>query len=127
MIDRQTLTNFRQDFKKAMEALEKQYGFIIDLGNITYSTYSATSFYGKLEVHEGDSRDDLNEQEFKKYCKSYGLDPEDYDRRFTYGGKDYIIIGIRPSKRKYPISCQQVQDGNTYAFTADMIRRLLGK
>ena len=124
MINRQTLTNFRQDFEKAMEALEKQYGFIIDLGSITYS---ATSFYGKLEVHEGDSRDDLNEQEFKKYCKSYGLDPEDYDRRFTYGGKDYIIIGIRPSKRKYPISCQQVQDGTTYNFTADTVRRVLGK
>lgn len=124
MIDRQTLDNFRQDFEKAMEALEKQYSFIIDLGNITYS---ATSFYGKLEVHEGDSRDDLNEQEFKAYCKTYGLDPEDYDRRFTYGGKDYIIIGIRPSKRKYPISCQQVQDGKSYTFTADMIRRLLGK
>ena len=57
----------------------------------------------------------------------YGLDYDDYDRRFTYDGKDYIIIGIRPSKRKYPISCQQVQDGKTYAFTADMIRRLLNK
>ena len=124
MIDRQTLDNFRQDFKKAMEALEKQYGFIIDLGDITYS---ATSFTGKLEVHEGESKDEVNEQEFKMYCKMYGLDPEDYDRRFTYDGKDYIIIGIRPSKRKYPISCQQVQDGKTYAFTADMIRRLLGK
>ena len=42
-----------------------------------------------------------NPKEFKMYCKSYGLDPEDYDRRFTYDGKDYIIIGIRPSKRKY--------------------------
>ena len=124
MIDRQTLDNFRQDFEKAMETLEKQYGFIIDLGNITYS---ATSFYGKLEVHEGDSRDDLNEQGFKAHCKTYGLDPDDYDRRFTYGGKDYIIIGIRPSKRKYPISCQQVQDGESYVFTADLIKRVLGK
>ena len=124
MIDKQTLTNFRQDFKKAMEALEKQYGFIIDLGNITYS---ATSFSGKLEVHEGDSRDDLNEQEFKTYCKMYGLDYDDYDRRFTYDGKDYIIIGIRPSKRKYPISCQQLQDGKSYAFTVDLIKRLLNK
>ena len=35
MIDKQTLTNFRQDFKKAMEALDKQYGFIIDLSNKT--------------------------------------------------------------------------------------------
>ena len=124
MIDNQTLTNFRQDFKKAMEALEKQYGFIIDLGDITYS---ATSFTGKLAVHEGESKDEVNEQEFKMYCKMYGLDPEDYDRRFTYDGKDYIIIGIRPSKRKYPISCQQVQDGESYVFTADLIKQVLGK
>ena len=124
MIDNQTLTNFRQDVKKGVEALEKQYGFIIDLGDITYS---ATSFTGKLEVREDDSRDDLNEQEFKMYCKMYGLDPEDYDRRFTYDGKDYIIIGIRPSKRKYPISCQQVQDGKSYVFTADLIKQVLGK
>ena len=124
MIDNQTLTNFRQDFKKAMEALEKQYGFIIDLGDITYS---ATSFTGKLEVREDESKDEVNEQEFKMYCKMYGLDPEDYDRRFTYDGKDYIIIGIRPSKRKYPISCQQVQDGKSYVFTADLIKQVLGK
>ena len=123
-MDIHTVSNFRQYFNKAMEVVEIQYGFIIDFGNITYS---ATSFSGKLEVHEGDSRDDLNEQEFKMYCKSYGLDYDDYDRRFTYDGKDYIIIGIRPSKRKYPISCQQVQDGKSYAFTADMIRRLLNK
>ena len=124
MIDRQTLENFRKDFEKAMEALEKQYGFVIDLNRITYTS---TSFTGKLEVHEGESKDEINEQEFKKYCTLYGLSSEDYDRRFTYDNKDYIIVGIRPSKRKYPISCQQVQDGKSYAFTVDLIKRLLNK
>lgn len=124
MINKQTLENFRQDFKKSMEALEKRYGFVIELGRITYT---ATSFTGKLEVHEGESKDDVNEQEFKKYCHMYGLDESDYDRRFTYQGRDYIVVGIRPSKRKYPIACQEVSSGTTYGFTAEGVKRALGK
>ena len=124
MIDRKTLENFRKDFEKAMEALEKQYGFVIDLNRITYTS---TSFTGKLEVHEGESKDEVNEQEFKKYCTLYGLSSEDYDRRFTYDNKDYIIVGIKPSNRKYPICCQQIQDGVTYSFTASCVRQALGK
>ena len=37
MIDKQTLENFRQDFQDAMKALEQKYGFVIELGRITYT------------------------------------------------------------------------------------------
>jgi hypothetical protein len=124
MIDRQTLENFRQDFNEAMKDLEQKYGFVIELGRITYTP---TSFTGKLEVHEGESKDDVNEQEFKKYCYMFGLDEQDYDRRFTFQGKDYIVTGIRPSKRKYPICCQEVQSGTTCGFTSECVRKALGK
>ena len=124
MIDRQTLENFREDFKKAMEDLESKYGFVIELGRITYTP---TSFTGKLEAKEGDSKDDVNEQDFKKYCSMYGLSKDDYDRRFTFQGHDYIIVGIRPSKRRYPICCTRVDNGTTYGFTAECVKRALGK
>lgn len=124
MIDKQVLQNFRDDFKKAMEDLEAKYGFVIELGSIRYT---ATSFTGKLEVNEGESKDDVNEQEFYKYCSMYGLEKSDYDRRFHFQGNDYVVTGIRPSKRKYPICCQQVQNGQTYGFTAECVKRALGK
>jgi hypothetical protein len=124
MIDRQTVENFHEDFNKAMEALEQKYGLVIELGRITYT---ATSFTAKLEAKEGDSKDEVNEQDFKKYCHMYGLSYDDYDRRFTFQGKDYIVVGIRPSKRKYPICCQEVQSGTTYGFTAEGVKRALGK
>jgi hypothetical protein len=122
MIDKQTLENFREDFQDAMKALEQKYGFVIELGRITYT---ATSFTGKLEVNEGESKDDVNEQDFYKYCSMYGLSKTDYDRRFDFQGKHYIITGIRPSKRKYPICCQCVEDGRTYGFTVEGVKRAL--
>ena len=124
MIDKQLLADFRKDFEEKMKDLEQKYGLVIALGSIRYLP---DRFEGKLECKEGESREDVNEQDFKKYCSSYGLSPEDFDRRFTYQGHDYIIVGVRPSKRKYPICCQRVDDGDTYGFTAELVRRCLGK
>lgn len=120
MIDKQTLQNFREDFEHAMESLEQKYGMVIELGSIHYT---ATSFTAKLEAKEGESKDDINEQDFKRYCKMYGLEETDYDRRFAFQGKHYIITGIRPSKRKYPICCLCVEDNVTYGFTVAAVKR----
>ena len=122
MITPQVLQDFREDFKQAMQALEQKYGLVIDLNTIHYT---ATEFNAKLVAKEGESRDDVNEADFKRYCRQYGLEPTDYDRRFTFQGKDYIVVGVRPSKRKYPICCQSVEDGRTYGFTAEAVKRAL--
>ena len=124
MIDKQTLENFRKDFAETVKTLEQKYGFIIELGTIHYT---ATSLEAKMTAKEGDSKDDINEKEFKKYCRMYGLDAEDYDRRFTFKGKDYIVVGVRPSKRKYPICCLEVSSGQTYGFTVAAVKQGLGK
>ena len=124
MIDKQLLADFRKDFEEKMKDLEQKYGLVISLGGIRYSP---DSFEAKLECKEGDSKDEVNEQDFKKYCHMYGLSYDDYDRRFAYQGDDYIIVGVRPSKRKYPICCTQVSSGETYGFTAETVKRCLGK
>ena len=125
MIDRQMLRNFRVDFAEAVKDLEAKYGIIIELGNIKFSI---DNFEAKLIAKEGDSKEDVNEAEFRSYCRSYGLEPSDFDRRFTYStliggdGEDYIIIGIKPSKRTYPIICRRVRDNKTYGFSANAIK-----
>ena len=122
MIDKQMLTNFRADFATAVKDLEQKYGVVITLEHITYT---ATSFSGKIEVKEGTSREDVNANEFKKLCRMYGLEPDDFDRKFTYQGEEYVVVGIRPSKSKYPIACQRVRDGQSFGFTTDTIKRCL--
>ena len=124
MIDKKMLQEFRNDFADAVKTLEQKYGIVIELGQISYT---ATSFDGKIKCREGASKDDANAADFRHYCKMYGLDEDDYDRRFTYGGDEYVIVGIRPSKRKYPIACTQLKSGQTYGFTAATVRQQLGK
>ena len=124
MIDKEMLRNFRNDFAEAVKDLEQQYGIVITLGRITFD---ATSFTGKLEAKEGESKDQVNEDTFKAHCREYGLAPTDYDRRFTHQGKDYIITGIYLRSHKYPICCLCLADNKTYRFTADGVKRAIGK
>lgn len=123
MIDRQMLKNFRADFAEAVKDLEQKYGLVIDLGNIKFGY---DHFEGKISCKEGDSKEDVNFAEFKKYCSMYGLKPEDFDRRITLTDRgttqDYVITGIRPSKRKYPICLRKVSDGTNWGWTPGPVR-----
>ena len=123
MIDKEMLRNFRKDFAEAVKDLEQQYGLVIELGKITYDV---DSFEGKITAKEGDSKEDINQAEWNKHCGTYGLRPEDFDKRITLTDRgvtqDYIITGIRPNKRKYPICLKRVSDGTNWGWTPGPVR-----
>ena len=124
MINTQMIKNFRADFAEAVKDLEKKYGVVIELKNINYAS---DNFEAKLQVTEGEDQYDVNRKEFIKNCKFYGLEQEDFDRRFTWKGKDYIIIGLNANRRKYPIACKCVTDGGNYSFPIDLLKKCLNK
>ena len=122
MINKQMIQDFRKDFTEAVKDLEKKYGVVIELGNIQYA---ADNFEAKLQVTEGEDQYDVNRKAFIRNCGAYGLNQEDFDRRFTYKNKEYVIIGINPNKRKYPIACKCLTDNITYNFPIDLLKRYL--
>ena len=100
MIDVKLLEEFKGDFKKLIKELENKYELVIELGTIHYSS---NSFSVKIEAKEGSDKDDVLEREFRTYCYKYGLKPSDYGRQVYVGAKKYTIVGIAPSRSKYPI------------------------
>lgn len=119
MITKELLQNFRSDFAKAVEELEKQYGLVIKLGNITYGF---DSFTGKIEVKEGASKEEVAKKDFEQNCSAVGLYPDDYLMTFTgSNGKKYQIIGVDLKKRKYPIIIRNVDTGETSRCTKNFI------
>ena len=113
----ETVRAFRNDFKEAVKQLEEKYHIVIDLGRITYDE---SSFRGQLTAKDGGSKDEVLANDFNKHCRMFGLGPEDLNRRFNYKGEMYEIIGIKPSKRKYPILCRKIADDSTILFTTDV-------
>ena len=128
MITAQMIQDFRKDFAQAVKGLEQKYGVIIELNKVKYAS---SYFEGKILVSEGEDKDDVRQQEFNRYCGLFGLKPEDFDRRITITDRgtteDYIIIGIKINKRKYPITLQKVSDGAEWNFTAYSVKKALGR
>jgi len=46
---------------------------------------------------------DLNEEEFKETHFLFNLPADSFGKEFTYGGKKYKLVGLKPNRPKYPI------------------------
>ena len=124
MIDKPMLLNFRKDFAEAVKTLEAKYGIVIELGNIKFGY---DHFEGKITAKEGNDKEDINQKDFNQYCRLYGLEPEDFDRRVTltdsHGTHDYIITGINPKNRRYPICLKRADNNSSWKWTAEAVRK----
>ncbi|WP_026498966.1 hypothetical protein [Butyrivibrio sp. WCD2001] len=82
-INKNTLTEFRRDFKEAVASLEEKYDVTISLGSISYSENDFTS---KLTVNNGHDKDDIAQREFDRDVWKYahlGLGKGMYKRIFV--------------------------------------------
>ena len=98
-----TLPQFREDFAKAVAALEAQYGVSIRLGNITYNT---NDFHTRLEVKnvgtdETSSKELWLAEQNKVYRKNTLVKKVEYDKWYLGNdGCSYKVIGFNTTRPK---------------------------
>ena len=62
-----------------------------------------------------------------KYCSYYGLSKDDLGKKITLDGDEYVITGMKPSRRKFPIVIQSLNSDKSMLATIDSVRKALGK
>lgn len=98
-----TLPQFREDFAKAVAALEAQYGVKIRLGTITYNT---NDFHARLEVKnvgtdEVSSKELWLAEQSKAYRKNALVKKVEYDKWYLGNdGRNYKVIGFNLNRPK---------------------------
>lgn len=121
---------FRSEFKDAVAELEKKHGISISIGNINYNS---TKFTTKLEVVDSRPDEDGNvvtgeQAAFNANCGVVGLSPHHYNAKFSHRRNDYILVGVKPRNRRYPIIAEDVISGRRYKLTKDVLEDIiLGK
>jgi len=101
---KQELKAFRDDFKKAVDELEKKYNMTIQLGNISYT---ADSFHGKLTCNRALSKTEQSAKEkaeWGKLCTLVGLEPDDYGFTYVGNGHTLKVVSINLGAPKNPIN-----------------------
>ena len=122
MLTKKEFALFRKEAEQALQEIAMKYDVNIKAGNISYTN---TNFNLKLEVTKKDIGGKTFEQvEFEKHCIMYGLKPEHYKKEFTMNGEKFAITGFKPRATKMPILAVN-QEGKSYKFRADIVKRLL--
>ena len=107
----------RELLQKHLDAFAAEAGIAATAGNASFGGGSAT-FKVELVAAGAASKD---EQAFKTFAHSVGLEPTDLGRTFRVGGEAYTIAGFRPRARKRPIIAKR-SDGKGYVFEAERVR-----
>ena len=124
-ITRDTLAEFRKDFKEAMAPLEEKYDVTVLLNSITYT---ADMFSSKLEVKNSRDPEYIAQVDFDYNVWKYehlGFREGMYKRIFIGAdGNRYAITGFNTRAKKRALHMIRVSDGLRCAAPESFVREI---
>lgn len=128
------MTATKEQCNQVRDLLDKALAEIADATGLVYKPIGRMT-YGdsvkcKIELLAGEpgkieSMEDVEKRAFENYAWHFNLKPNDYGRTFTVKGKAYRITGIKPRRRKYPITAVRVSDNAPFKFPIEAVRSSL--
>jgi predicted metal-dependent peptidase len=61
------------------------------------------------------------QQEWDASCWRFGLTPKQFGTTFSFRGKRYTVIGLKPRSSRFPILARN-EVGSVYKFPADVLK-----
>ena len=116
-----------EEINKALADVGRKLG--INIQRSGNATYDDSTFRLKVEcslVGEPGEVRSKKAEDFKRYARSYGLEPEHLGATFkAYDGSEYEITGLKVRASKRPIIAKSVNGGKSYVFPANEVKALL--
>lgn len=126
IIDRELLRAVRRDLDEAMRVIGKKHDLLIKCGNGRFTETTATLKVDMVVAELGAdlSTPMVSPKEVKyraawpRYASSLNMPLEWLDCEFTnHDGERYIIIGITPTRPKYPVVTKRLSDNRLIMHT----------
>ena len=118
--------------QRALEAVAAEHGLVVQRGNGKFSPGTFTPKFSLSTVITVVQDNGTASPTAKSVPSSFtsgaarvGLQPNDFDRSFTSNGRRFRVTGLKLSSYKYPVLALCINDGKTYKFSGDIVRRLL--
>lgn len=122
MINESKVRRIQAKINSLVNEIEKEENVSINFGSVTYnSAYYTTSM--KVTTKEKNEKTD---NVFEALCKSIGFTQNVIGMEFKLRGNSYKITSIKTRNRKYPVIADNLDNGNTYKFTVDHVKKLIG-
>jgi hypothetical protein len=117
--DKQNVKVISKDLRNLISKYCEKNGMKIFGGKLVYSD---DQFKYSFEVKLGSDVLLIRARDFAKSCHKYGLKERDFQKKFIYKDEQYIVIGIKSRKQKFPIICENLNNGKNYKFGVEFIK-----
>lgn len=114
-INRSTCRMIDDAIGQALKSVETKFGVKIQVGG---GTFNDTEFSTKLRISLGDV--DVAKKDWERYCRSFGLKPEQFGSTFESNGTTYTVCGIKPRAKRFPVIGVNA-NGTRYKFPANRL------
>lgn len=129
---RSGLATLRADIDAALKAVGVKHNITLDLGSIRFSasearcklTMAPKSYTAAVMPALSNGLDPYNTVESREYVNlayTLALPKDGLGRKFTSMGATYTIIGLKTSRRKYPVIGISAR-GTRYKFAASSVK-----
>ncbi len=126
-LNQQVLIKLDQEIQKALNEVAARHGISIkSSGGGKFSTTNA-ELKVRISVVRNGQVLSAEEENFKRFCSSYGLKPEHLGRVFPLRGDSYTVIGLNVRNYKLPILAKNNTSGMIYKFTPQTILQKLNQ
>ena len=122
--NKREITEFMNDFKKAMKELEDKYKVKVEMSGTTYTEMEMTSKF-KVTRCDVERNVDGKKDIFNRECFIYGFKPEHYKKDFKLEGKTFYLEGFN---RKSPKNCCSIyceQENKSYKCSSNLVKNAL--
>lgn len=124
--DRPTIKQIKIDQRAvaALQSLADELGLTVDYGG---GAFDATTFTVKLrfKVKDEAALATKERETFDRFAGLYGMTPADLGATFVTRGEEWVIIGVLPSRPKFPIRARHARTGEVKIFTTDVVRLIV--
>ncbi len=123
-IDRDTVRLIREELAKKLDELEAKFQMQCTVGSASFSESNVTFKVEFATITKDGTVLSREAESFKSHAIFFGLKATDLGRTFRMMGHDYVIAGMMPKSRQYPIIGER-KDGKRFKFDVETVKRTL--
>lgn len=124
-MDKQVIQQIRKKLTESFKDVEDEFDISLDLGSIRYDASQFTAKLTATVVTDGvDPQMAKHRHSLETYGHRYGLTVDDYDTELKLHNGTFLLKGIKPRARKYPIIGQKVSDGKMYKLRETVLKNM---
>jgi hypothetical protein len=107
--------------EELLKPLESEYGVKV---NFNGGSFDVSYYKPKISINVINESGIVETNERRNYldlCDLYNLKKEYLDKEFSFGGRRYILTGLKPRKKKFPVLARHIVDNALFCFKPDAI------